>query len=203
MAALWILSCRCEAGRGRGQFHGRPPRRECKPWAGCQPWVSESHGDPAPHSGAGLCFGGAALVKEKGSDGENQGAFSGSCGHFPREALAFCTPARAARPLPGHSEQLETLTLRRLMPASLVGGVKCSSSSKWMSPRRQACANSCPLPSKTRGQPRCRPGKGKGNTDTDTGGFAASRGSQSRSGSNNSWLVQQHGVKSKHLETAA
>lgn len=170
---------------------------------GTNPGCLRVTGTPSPAPGQACALGGASLVKEKGSDGENQGAFSGGCGHFPREALAFCTPARAARPLPGHSEQLETLTLRRLMPASLVGGVKCSSSSKWMSPRRQACANSCPLPSKTRGQPRCRPGKGKGNTDADTGAFAASRGSQSRSGSNNSWLVQQHGVESKHLETAA
>lgn len=60
------------------------------------------------------------------------------------------------------------LTLRRLMPTSLLGGVKCSSSSKWMSPRRQACANSCPLPSKTRGQPRCRPDQGRGNMDTES-----------------------------------
>lgn len=67
------------------------------------------------------------------------------------------------------------LTLRRLMPASLLGGVKCSSSSKWMSPRRQACANSCPLPSKTRGQPRCRPGKGTGSTDTFPKTVTASR----------------------------
>lgn len=59
-------------------------------------------------------------------------------------------------------ESVRPLTLRRLMPTSLVGGVKCSSSSKWISPRRQACANSCPLPSKTRGQPRCRPGQGRG-----------------------------------------
>lgn len=156
---------------------------------------------PPQLRGQACALGGDAHVKEKASGGENRGAFSEGWGHFPREGLASCTPTVLHTLCPAARSSCRPLTLRRLMPTSLLGGVKCSSSSKWMSPRRQACANSCPLPSKTRGQPRCRPGQGRGSMDT--GVFVASRGSKSRSGSNSSGLLQQAGVESKHLETAA
>lgn len=43
-----------------------------------------------------------------GGDAHIKGAFSEGWGHFPREDLVSCPPARAAHPSPGRSEQLQT-----------------------------------------------------------------------------------------------
>lgn len=64
LAALQILSCRCEASRGRGQFHGRPPGREHRPSVQCRPGVTKGHGGH-PTTKAG-CARGGAVLGEKG-----------------------------------------------------------------------------------------------------------------------------------------
>lgn len=85
LAALWIPSCRCEASRGHGQFHGRPPRREHRPPVQCQPWVSGTHRSPEGRLCLELCLG-----KRRGLSQEEA--------NFPGEALAFRAPTHAALP---------------------------------------------------------------------------------------------------------